>query len=480
MTARTGPHAGRQDEDVRTRRLGQEPIGRLLWSFSLPAIAGMLVGSLYTVIDRAFLGNVVGAEALAGLSVGMPIAFILMAFGMLVGVGSGALISIRLGQGRKDEAERLLGNALALTLVVTVVLTTVLLIFLDPLLVLFGASAQVLPYAREFMQVIVAGSICQHIAFGLNAVIRAEGNPRLAMGTMFINAGLNIVLDVVLILGLGYGVTGAAVATVISQGVSAIWTLAHFRSRRSVIRLRARHLLPSWSLSRPVLAIGLAPFTMHLAASLIALIINQALARHGGDEAIGAYGVINALSMLMLMPIFGIVQGAQPIIGYNFGAGATGRVRQTLKLAAIAATTIMCVGFGFAQAIPELLMQVFTRDPRLLEIGARGLRICLVVAPVVGFQIVGANFFQAIGRARTALVLSLLRQVLILIPLLLILPSVLGLDGVWVAGPIADLLSGVLTGVVLLRTLRRLPYLTPPPGSVRPSPTAAQAATSPP
>ena len=466
--------------DQRTTRLGEERVGKLLWNFSLPAVAGMVVGSLYTVIDRAFLGNVVGGDAIAGISVCMPISFVLLAFGMLIGIGTGALVSIRLGQQKKQEAEQILGNALGLIVLASAVLTPVFLLTLDPLLTLFGASPQTLPYGRQFMRVILLGCFFQYASFGLNALIRAEGNPRLAMATQLINAGLNIVLDAVLILGLHFGVTGAAVATVISQAVSACWTLAHFRSRRSVLRLRLANLRLRWNIIRPAMAIGLAPFSMHVAASVISVLINRGLARHGGDAAVGAYGIIGALLMLILMPVFGLNQGAQPIIGYNFGAGRADRVRHTLRLAIIAASAVVCVGFAIAESIPNQLIRGFTHDPRLLEVGTRGMRICFAMLPVVGFQVVSANFFQAIGKAKAALTLSLLRQVIVLIPLLLILPRLMGLDGVWAAGPIADGVACVVTAVVLTAQLRALSrpaeataasrQATDPVGSVSPRP----------
>jgi putative MATE family efflux protein len=442
--------------DRRTTRLGEEPIGKLLWSFSIPAIAGMVVGSLYTIIDRAFLGNVVGADAIAGISLSMPIGFLMMAFGMLFGVGSGAVVSIRLGQQKKGEAELILGNTLAIVVVLSLLLTVGFLIALDPLLVAFGASAQTQPYARQFMRVILIGSVSQYVTFGLNSVIRAEGNPRLAMMTMFINAGLNIVLDAVFIWGLGFGVTGAAVATVIAQGVSAAWTILHFLGKRSVLKLRMANLRLRWSAIRPVLAIGMAPFSMYLAMSVVNLIINRGLARHGGDAAIGAYGVIGALTMFILMPILGLSQGAQPIIGYNFGAHRVDRVRRSLRLAVLYATLVACVGCALAEIWPHALMSAFTRDESLVVMGARGLRICYISLPLIGFGVLSASFFQAIGQAKTALLLTLLRQVFVLIPLLLILPRYLGLDGLWTAGPIADLTSSLLTAVALARQLRVL------------------------
>jgi len=440
-----------------TRRLGEQPVGRLLLGFSIPAITGMVVGSLYTVINRAFLGNVVGPEAIAGLSICMPIAFAIMAFGVLIGTGSGALVSIRLGQQRREDAELILGQAVTIALIMAVVLTIAFRLALDPLLVLLGASPRVLPYAREFMHVILLGSVFQYLAFGINNIIRAEGNPRLAMLTMFLNAGLNIALDVLFILVFRWGVTGAAVATVMAQAASACWTLAHFRSSRSVLRLRwsAMRLRPA--IVREILVLGLAPFTMHLVGSLVNLLMNRGLVRYGGDDAVSAYGVINALAMLILMPVLGIAQGAQPIIGFNHGAGLPARVRRALGLSILAATAVLLVGFAVVQTFPDALIRSFDKDARILDIGTRGMRICLALAPVIGVQIVASHFFQAIGKAKAALTLTLLRQVIVLIPLLLVLPRIWGLDGVWLSLPVSDAVSTALTAIALGWQLRLSP-----------------------
>jgi putative MATE family efflux protein len=380
--------------ESRTERLRSEPVGKLLWTFSLPAIAGQLVISLYTVIDRAFLGNAVGADALAGVSLAMPIAFVIMAVGMLIGVGSGALVSIRLGQQRVADAEVILGNAFTLIVIASTALTSVALIFLEPLLRAFGATEQVLPYALQFMRIILFASFFQYSSFGLSAVIRSEGNPRLAMATMMINAGLNVVLDVVFIFGFGWGVPGAATATVISQGVAAIWVLTHFRSRRSVLKLRLANLRLRADVVRQMLAIGLAPFATQLVASLISLLILRGAARHGGETAVGAYGIIHAVSMLLMMPVLGIVQGAQPVIGFNWGARQNARVRRALKLAIVSATGVMVTGFLIVQLFPAQLIGLFVKDSALVAIGSRGMRLSLMMMPIIGFQIVGSQFFQ--------------------------------------------------------------------------------------
>jgi putative MATE family efflux protein len=386
----------------------------------------------------------------------MPVGFVMMAFSLLIGIGSGSLVSIRLGQRKKEEAEHILGNALTLAVIASIVSTVVFMVLLVPLLTQFGASPATLPYGQQFLRVILLGSLFQYVSFGLNAIIRAEGNPRLAMLTMFINAGLNIALDAIFILGLGFGITGAAVATVISQAVSAIWTVAHFCSERSVLKLRLKNLRPRWQVLRPALAIGMAPFSMHLAASVISLIVNRGLARYGGDLAVSSYGIVGPIAMLFLMPVFGLNQGAQPIIGYNFGAGRVDRVRRTLKLAVLAATAVVCLGFVMAEAIPGVLVRAFVEDERVVALSVRGMRFWFAMLPVVGFQAVSANFFQAIGKARISLILTLLRQVIIFIPLLLILPPLIGLDGVWASGPISDAASSLLTAAALTYQLRLL------------------------
>ncbi len=442
--------------DEKTRQLGEQPIPQLLWRFSVPAIIGMMANSLYMVIDRLFVGNIVGADAIAGMSVTMPIAFILMAFGMLIGIGSGSLVSIRLGEQKKDEAENILGNALSLTIIISILVAGGLLLTLDSLLTLFGASPEILPYGRQFISIILYGSIFQYISFGLSAVIRAEGNPRMAMMTLLINAGMNIVLDFVFIYLLGYGLQGTAVATVISQAISATWVLLYFRGKNSVLNLKLKNLRLRLDLMMAIFAIGMAPFFMQLAASVINILFNQQLAHYGGDTAIGAYGVISTIIMFFLMPIFGINQGAQPIIGYNYGAQNFKRVKQTLKIAIAAATLIVCSGFIVFELFPVQLLGAFSSDEAFLNIGVPGMRLLLLAFPLVGFQIVSANFFQSIGKAGIAIILSLLRQVIVLIPLLVILPGILGLNGIWYAAPLSDLIAALVTAVYLVLEIKSL------------------------
>ncbi len=440
----------------KTQQLENKTIPQLLLNFSIPAIIGMMANSLYMIIDRLFVGNVVGADAIAGMSVTMPISFIIMAFGMLVGIGGGALVSIRLGEQKKEEAENILGNALSLLLIISVFVSGILLLTLDNLLTHFGASPQILPYGKQFISIILFGSIFQYISFGLSAIIRAEGNPRIAMFTLLINAGINIILDFVFIYWLGYGLQGTAVATVISQAISASWVLLHFRGPNSVLKLRLKYMALRLDLIKDIAAIGMAPFFMQMAASVIIILLNQKLGHYGGDAAIGAYGIISTVIMFIIMPIFGINQGSQPIIGYNYGARNYDRVKQTLKLAIVVATLILSLGFIALELFPRALLGAFTTDEELLKIGVHGMRLWILGLPLVGFQAVSANFFQAIGKAGKSMILSLLRQVIILIPLILILPHFWGLDGVWYAGPLSDLLAALITAVFLLAEIKLL------------------------
>ncbi len=438
------------------RRLGEEKISSLLWQFSLPSIISTLATSIYVVIDTIFVGQVVGAEAISGMSSTMPIAFFILAFGMLVAIGSGALVSIRLGDNNHDEAEAILGNAVTLIVIISIVTTCLSLIFLDRLLLMFGASPTILPYAREFIRIILLGSVFQYIIFGLPTIIRAEGNPRIAMNILLINVGINIALDFIFIYVLRWGVRGAAAATVIAQMISSILVFRHFCRSNSLLRLRFKNLRLRLVIIKGVVAIGMAPFAMQLAASMVSFLYNKNLALYSGDAGIGAYGIIYGLIMFLTMPVLGINMGAQPIIGFNYGARHYDRVIEALKGAILAATVITSIGFMLLQAFPTQLLSVFTDNTTLIAIGSHALRIITIMLPLVGFQMVSSNFFQAIGKARTALMLTLLRQVIILIPALIFLPRFFQLNGIWMAGPIADGAAILITALVLFPEIQTL------------------------
>jgi putative MATE family efflux protein len=440
-----------------SRELGQAPVGKLLWKYFVPAIIGVLANTLYNLVDRVYIGRGVGALALSGLTVTFPIMIIAMAFGMLVGMGSASLVSIRLGEGNRAEAEKILGHAFVLLAGISLAITVLGLLLRDRALSLFGAGPETLGFARAYITIILLGNVFQGIGFGLNNLIRAQGHARTAMTTMILGALMNIMLDPVFIFVLKLGVAGAALATVISMAATSLWVLAHFTGRRSPLRLRRRNFRLEGRIVRGILAIGMAPFAMQLAGSVIYALFNIQLIRYGGDRAVGAMGIINGAGMMVVFCVIAINMAAQPIIGFNYGAKKFLRVKRTLKIALVAATAITTTGFLAVQAFPAAIIGLFNRsDPRLLDIGVRGMRILLAAFPVVGFQVVSSNFFQAIGKARTAMLLNLLRQVILLIPLLLLLPPLLKIDGVWLAGPLADASAAAITALAIRGEVERL------------------------
>lgn len=440
-----------------SKQLSEEKIGKLLLSFSVPAIVGMLVNALYNIVDRIFVGRGVGSLAIAGITIGFPVMLILMAFSMLVGLGATALISIRLGQNKKEDAEKIVGNAMILLVVIMLGLTVFGLAFLEPLLRMFGASEAVMPYAKDYLRIILYGAIFQGFGFGMNNIIRAEGNPKTAMFTMLIGAIVNTVLDPIFIYTFKMGIQGAALATIISQAVTSIWVLSYFVGGRSLLKVRKKNLRLKMSIVLSIFSIGFAPFMMQLAASAVNAILNNQLAVFGGDIAISAMGIVNSISTIILMPIFGINQGSQPIIGFNYGANKFDRVKQALRYSIMAATIIVTLGFFLIRIFPAQLITLFAQgDESLVNIGTNGLRIFFAVLPVIGFQIVSSNYFQAVGKPKQAAILSLSRQVLFLIPALLILPKYFELNGVWMATPVADALASIVTGVWIVFEIKKL------------------------
>jgi putative MATE family efflux protein len=440
-----------------TKQLGEARISKLLFKFSIPAVTGMVVNALYNVVDRIFIGQGVGRMGIAGLTIAFPLMTVMMALSMLIGLGATALISIRLGEQRKEEAELIVGNAMVCLALIALTVTIFGLIFIDPLLRLFGASNDVLPYARDYMRIILLGAIYMSIGFGMNHFIRAEGNPKIAMLTMLLGAITNTILDPIFIFVLGWGIKGAAWATIISQAASAVWVLSYFLRKKSHLRIQIPNLKLKLDVVRQITALGSAPFMMQIAASVIGVILNTSLARYGGDLAISAMGIVNSVAMFFLMPLFGMNQGAQPIIGYNYGAEKFDRVKKTLKLAIAAATTVVLFGFTMMRLFPQSLVGLFSKeDPELISLSSRAMQIYLLMLPIIGFQIVSSNYFQAVGKPRQAMILSLSRQVLLLIPALLILPRFFGLNGVFYAGPVADFGSSVITGIWLYFEIKHL------------------------
>lgn len=461
----------------KSKELGTQSIGKLLLKFSIPAIIGMLVNALYNIVDRIYIGHIgqgVGEKALAGVGITMPISTIIMAFGMLVGVGSSTLVSIKLGQKNKEDAEKILGLAVILEIIVSVVISLLGILFLTPILKVFGANNENIFYAKEYIAVIIAGAVLQNLGFGINNVIRSEGSPKIAMNTMLIGAFLNVILDPIFIfnsitifgfkfnIGFGLGIRGAAIATVISSAVSAILVLKHFINKKSgsVLKLKKSNLKFNKKLTLEIISIGLSPFAIQLAASAVSTLYNRGLVEYGGQTAVAAMSIISSIIMLILMPIFGINQGAQPILGYNYGAKQYERVKRTLKLAIAAGITIASIGFIIVQFFPHILFMSFAKDsPELIVLGSRGIRIDLMFLPIVGYQIVASNYFQAVGKAKISIFLSFLRQVIILIPIILILPKFLGLTGLWLSQPIADIAAALLTSYFLYKEMKAMNHL---------------------
>ncbi|MHB8862915.1 MAG: MATE family efflux transporter, partial [Pirellulaceae bacterium] len=435
-------------------------ISSLLLKFSAPAMVGMVAQALYNIVDRVFVGRAIGTLGIAGTTLAFPFMLVLMAFSMLIGFGAAALVSIRLGERRRAEAEHVLGHAVVLLLLAAVMLSVVGLWLLDPLLQAVGASENSQPYAREYLKIILAGAVFQTLGFGLNAVIRGEGNPRVAMMTLLIGALLNIVLDSIFLFVLGWGMQGAAAATVLSQAMSTLWVVSYFMRGKSLLKFRRQHLRLRWRTCAAIAAAGSPMFAMQMAASVMNTILFNQLRAHGGDLAISVVGIVHALALFIAMPVFGLNQGAQPIIGYNYGAGNFDRVLSTLKLAVLYATVICFAGFLLAMFAPAHMIALFNpksqRDPQLMEVGTHAIRICLAMYPFVGFQIVSSSYFQAVGKPKHALLLGLSRQVLLLIPAIVLLPRFFGLNGVWLAIPTADLCASLLTAVWLFYELRHL------------------------
>ena len=437
--------------------LGTESIGKLLLKYSVPAIIGMMVNALYNVVDRIFIGNMpgVGPMAITGLGVAMPVMSVITAFGTLVGVGSTTNISIKLGQGKRDEAERIIGNAISLAVIIGATLTILGTVFLDKMLILFGASDSTISYAEAYMSFILVGATFSIMSMMFSNLIRGDGNPRLSATIMIIGCAMNIVLDALFIFKFNMGIQGAAFATVISQITSSVIGLLYYLRGKSNLSLKKKNLKLNKSIIGAIFAIGCAPFAMQLTNSVVQLIFNTSLKTYGGDLSIGAMATISSISMIFVMPAFGFVQGMQPIVGFNYGAKKYDRAKKALKISLISASIVFLLGSLVIQLAPQALVVMFNKDPELMNITIIGLRKYALAMPIVGISIVGSNFIQSIGKAKIAMVLGLLRQVIILIPMVLILPNFFGLNGVWFAQPTADTVSAVITGIVLVRELRK-------------------------
>lgn len=442
----------------RTDRLGDEKIRKLLIEFSLPATIGMLVNALYNIIDRIYIGNSpdLGALGIAGITISFPITLVMMAIALLFGVGGATMYSIKLGEKKPDQAGKYLGNAVMMLIVSSIIFTLFSLLFLQPLLELFGASIEVLPYARDYMRIVLWGSIFQALSMGLNNFMRADGSPKLAMVSMFLGAGFNIIFDPIFIYGFRWGMQGAALATIGGQLLTTIWVVSYFTGKKCTIKLKLKNMKAEMTLLISIVKTGMPSFLRQIANGLMNITLNKSLILYGGDIAVSAIGVINSIQTFMIMPIFGITQGAQPIIGYNFGAKQSARVKEGLKWAIYLATSIAIIGWLITRIFPNELMRMFSRDQELILFGAKAIRIWFLWLPVIGFQIVSANYFQAIGKSGVATFLTSTRQLIFLIPAIIILPQFFGLSGILYAAPLADFLSTFITGIWLWVELKHL------------------------
>lgn len=444
------------DNKQKALELGQKPVGVLLWQYALPAIVAMTASSLYNIIDRASIGQVVGPEAIAGLGITFPFMNLSAAFGAAVGVGASTCISVKLGQRDYDTAQHLLGNTVTLNLVIGFLFMLISMIFLDPILRFFGASDVTLPYAREFMQVILAGNMITHMYFGMNAVLRAAGKPRHAMYATLFTVGMNIVLVLAFVWWFRWGIRGAALATIVSQSMALCWQMWLFSDKRELLHLKRGIYRLKSQLVKNIVAIGVSPFLMQTTSCIIVIFMNNQFFRYGGDLAVGAYSIANSVVMALFMFVMGITQGMQPIVGYNYGAQKFDRMLRCLWLSIAAATAILLLGWTLGMMFPRQIARIFATDPELLDMSAHGIVLDMLVFFVVGSQAVITNFFQCIGKVKISIFLSLSRQLIILLPLAYILPLFWELDGVWYSMPFSDFVAFIITIPILWWYLRKL------------------------
>lgn len=443
------------DNKKATLELGTKPVGKLLAQYALPAIIAMTAASLYNIIDRVFIGQVVGPMAISGLAITFPFMILAAAFGAAVGVGAATTISVKLGQKDYESAENTLGNTITLNLIIGLAFGGICLLFLDPILRFFGASDATLPYARDFMQIILAGNVFSHMYFGMNAVLRAASKPRMAMFATIFTVAMNILLDAVFILWWHWGIKGAAFATVISQVLALCWQMKLFSNKNELLHLKRGIYKLKANLVRNIISIGISPFLMNACACVIVIFINNQLVKFGGDIAVGAYGIANSIAMIFIMFVIGLNQGMQPIAGYNYGAQQYGRMMRVVKLSIITAICIMLTGWTLAMFAPYYCARMFTKDPELVKGSIKAIQIIMMMYPFIGCQMVITNFFQCIGKVKISIFLSLSRQLLFLLPLLVLLPNIYGINGVWASMPTSDLISVIVAISIMTVYLRR-------------------------
>lgn len=438
-----------------TLELGTKPVGKLLVQYAMPAIVAMTASSLYHVIDSIFIGQGVGPLAISGLALTFPFMNLTAAFGAAVGVGASTCISVKLGQKDYSTAQKILGNTVVLNLIIGISLSIICIAFLDPILFFFGASENTLPYARDYMLIILLGNVFSHMFFGMNAILRTAGKPRHAMYATIFTVVMNIILAPLFIYTFDMGIAGAAYATILSQVMALVWQMKLLTDKRELLHIRGGTFGLEKSIVQNILGIGMSPFAMNVCACVVVIFVNKGLQEYGGDLSLGAYGIANRMAFIFVMITMGINQGMQPIAGYNFGAQRMDRLMQVLKYSIIAATVVTTTGFLVAELVPTLCARLFTSDATLIGMSASAIRIIMVTFPIVGFQMVITNFFQSIGKAKISMFLSLSRQMLFLLPLLITLPLWFGVDGIWWAMPISDTIAALVTLVLMATYMKK-------------------------
>ena len=435
--------------------LGTKPVGQLLWQYALPAIVAMSASSLYNIIDRAMIGQIVGPEAIAGLGITFPFMNLSAAFGAAVGVGASASISVKLGQKDYSTAQNLLGNTLTLNLIIGFSFMVLSLLFLDPILYFFGASDVTLPYAREFMIIILLGNVMTHMYFGMNAVLRAAGKPKHAMYSVLFTVGMNILLVFMFVWWFRWGIRGAALATVTSQTLAMCWQLWLFSNKNEILHLKRGIYKLKRQLVTNIIAIGISPFLMNVTSCVIVIVMNNQFVRYGGDMAVGGYSIANSVVMMFFMFVMGMCQGMQPIVGYNYGAEKYDRMLRCLFITIGCATAILLVGWGLSMLFPREIARIFTTDETLIELSARGIKLDMLVFFVVGSQATITHFFQSIGKVKVSIFLSLSRQLFLLLPMAYVFPLFWDLDGVWYSMPASDFGSFAMTIPMLMWYMKK-------------------------
>ena len=443
------------DSKAATLELGTKPVGKLLMQYSIPAIIAMTAASLYNMVDSIFIGQGVGPMAISGLAITFPFMNLTAAFGAAIGVGASTCISVKLGQRDYSSANRILGNTFTLNLIVGIAIGGICLVFLDPILRFFGASNQTIVYARDYMEVILAGNVFSHMYFGLNAVLRSASKPRHAMFATIFTVVINTLLDPIFIYTFQLGIRGAAYATILSQILALIWQMKLFSNKKELIRFTSGTYRLQKDLVRNIIGIGMSPFAMNVCACIVVIFINKGFVAYGGDLAVGAYGIDNRVAFFFIMITMGVTQGMQPIAGYNYGSQQLDRLMKVLRYSVYAGVAVMTTGFLVAMFLPELCVRMFTSDETLIAMAVRGIRIDMAAFPVVGYQMVVTNFFQSIGKAKISMFLSLSRQLLFLIPLLIVLPPQLGVDGVWLSLPVSDVIAAIVAAVMMFIYMKK-------------------------